>query len=254
MTKPLYVRGTELGAGIPKICVPVTGETRDDIITQVKSAVDAGAELIEWRMDFWKEESPQKYLEETLYAVSGAASDVPLIFTIRTDREGGNFRYSARDYVALNETAAESGRADLIDIEYLQDPEEMGPLIEKLQSLGVRVIASNHDFEKTAENDELLEKFSRLEESGADVIKMAVMPQDTADTERLMACTRQTVDNITDKPVIAMAMGKDGTASRIEGENFGSCVTFGTVGKGSAPGQMPIGELRELLEELHRKK
>ena len=132
MTKPLYVRGTELGAGIPKICVPVTGETRDDIITQVKSAVDAGAELIEWRMDFWKEESPQKYLEETLYAVSGAASDVPPIFTIRTDREGGNFRYSARDYVALNETAAESGRADLIDIEYLQDPEEMGPLIEKL--------------------------------------------------------------------------------------------------------------------------
>ena len=254
MTKPLYVRGTALGSGMPKICVPVTGETKDDILTQVKSAADAGAELIEWRMDFWKEESPKKYLEETLYAVSGAAPDIPLIFTIRTDREGGNFRYSARDYIALNETAAESGRADLIDIEYLQDPEEMGALIEKLQGLGVKVIASNHDFEKTAENDELLEKFSRLGESGADVLKMAVMPHDTSDTERLMACTRQTVDEVTDKPVIAMAMGKDGTVSRIEGENFGSCVTFGTIGNASAPGQLPIGELRELLEELHRKK
>ena len=41
----------------------------------------------------------------------------------------------------------------------------------------------------------------------------------------------------TEKPVIAMSMGNLGSMSRIAGENFGSSVTFATVGKASAPGQ-----------------
>ena len=41
--------------------------------------------------------------------------------------------------------------------------------------------------------------------------------------------------------------------TRISGENFGSGITFGTVGAASAPGQFPIGELRSLLDALHEK-
>ena len=77
MTKPLYVRGTALGSGMPKICVPVTGETKDDILTQVKSAADAGAELIEWRMDFWKEERRKTVKKGSVpSSVSGVGSAI----------------------------------------------------------------------------------------------------------------------------------------------------------------------------------
>ncbi|MBQ1490592.1 MAG: type I 3-dehydroquinate dehydratase, partial [Blautia sp.] len=53
-------------------------------------------------------------------------------------------------------------------------------------------------------------------------------------------------------PIIAMAMGEMGQESRIYGERYGSCLTFGTVGASSAPGQLPVGELKEKLSQVHR--
>ena len=56
MTKPVYIKGIRLGEGIPRICVPVVGENRAEILEQAREAVRAGADLVEWRMDYWKEE------------------------------------------------------------------------------------------------------------------------------------------------------------------------------------------------------
>jgi 3-dehydroquinate dehydratase-1 len=57
----------------------------------------------------------------------------------------------------------------------------------------------------------------------------------------------------TEKPLISMSMGSLGSISRIAGENFGSAVTFATVGAASAPGQFPIRELRMMMDALHGK-
>jgi 3-dehydroquinate dehydratase-1 len=47
-------------------------------------------------------------------------------------------------------------------------------------------------------------------------------------------------------------MGPHGALSRIAGFAFGSALTFGVAAAGSAPGQMPIGELRAAIELLRR--
>jgi 3-dehydroquinate dehydratase-1 len=47
-----------------------------------------------------------------------------------------------------------------------------------------------------------------------------------------------------------MSMGKLGAVSRFTGSVFGSALTFGTVGKSSAPGQIPAVKLKELLSFL----
>ena len=91
-----------------------------------------------------------------------------------------------------------------------------------------------------------------MDASGADILKMAVMPKDFEDVAAIMQATNE-MTKLTDRPLISMAMGDTGSMSRISGENFGSCVTFGTVGKASAPGQFPIKELRMMMEALHRK-
>ena len=54
------------------------------------------------------------------------------------------------------------------------------------------------------------------------------------------------------RPVITMSMGAAGCISRISGEFTGSCVTFGSGAQASAPGQLPMTELQEVLEVLHR--
>ena len=57
----------------------------------------------------------------------------------------------------------------------------------------------------------------------------------------------------TEKPLVSMSMGNLGSMSRIAGENFGSSITFATVGEASAPGQFPIKELRMMMSALHEK-
>lgn len=68
-----------------------------------------------------------------------------------------------------------------------------------------------------------------------------------------MQATSDMAENFTEKPLISMAMGEEGMISRIAGENFGSCVTFGTVGEASAPGQLPLKELKRMMNALHVK-
>ena len=44
-----------------------------------------------------------------------------------------------------------------------------------------------------------------------------------------------------------MSMGRLGVISRVAGELTGSAMTFATNGKASAPGQIPIEEMRQIL-------
>jgi 3-dehydroquinate dehydratase-1 len=147
---------------------------------------------------------------------------------------------------------AASHKADLVDVEVFAGKGEKRPLITALQQEGVTVIASSHDFAKTDDRDTLLARFHRMDESGADILKMAVMPQTFENVADIMQVTSEMREE-TEKPLISMSMGSLGSISRIAGENFGSAVTFATVGAASAPGQFPIRELRMMMDALHGK-
>ena len=251
MTKPVFVKDCIIGEGIPCICVPVTGKTREEILSQTAEAVKAGADLVEWRADLWEEENRLARVEEMLFALDGVLKGIPLLFTVRSSEEGGILAISPEEQTALIERAAASGKTDLADVEYLRAPGTMKRLIRNLHSRGVAVIASSHDFERTGTREELLEKLDRLDQSGADILKLAVMPENSEDVEVLMEAVSEMSRNHTQKPLIAMSMGDLGQISRIRGEAFGSSVTFGTAGPGSAPGQLPVAELREKMEAFH---
>ena len=45
MTKPVFVKNCMIGEGIPKICVPITGKTREQILSQAEETVRAGADM-----------------------------------------------------------------------------------------------------------------------------------------------------------------------------------------------------------------
>ena len=50
---------------------------------------------------------------------------------------------------------------------------------------------------------------------------------------------------------MTMSMGGTGVISRLAGEVFDSAFTFGAGKEASAPGQIPIADLRKVLEILH---
>ena len=90
------------------------------------------------------------------------------------------------------------------------------------------------------EEDRPLHKIKRLREMGVSVI-----------ASHLLDVTAQFREENPDTPVITMSMGSLGGISRISGETFGSCVTFGAHEKPSAPGQFAMKELRQMLDTIH---
>ena len=95
-------------------------------------------------------------------------------------------------------------------------------------------------------------RLRKMQDMGADILKVAVMPQNKADVLTLLSATEEMYRLYAQRPLLTMSMASDGVISRLCGEVFGSAATFGMVGQGSAPGQIPADQLEQVLEILHR--
>ena len=244
------VRKVEIGKGIPKICVPVVGITRDDIIDAACKAKET-ADLVEWRADWYEDVLDFKKTEKMMEELRETLGDIPLLFTFRTLKEGGEKEIEKSVYVKLNEMAVKTGFADLVDAEAFTGTDEVNTIVETAHLYGVKVIASNHDFQKTPPKEEIVSRLCFMQECGADIVKIAVMPQSKKDVLTLLLATEEMVREHAKCPVVTMSMSEVGVVSRICGEAFGSALTFGAVKKASAPGQLGAEELRMLLKILH---
>ena len=95
---------------------------------------------------------------------------------------------------------------------------------------------SNHDFFKTPSKEEIISRLCAMQEKGADIPKIAVMPQSKKDVLTLLSATNEMVEEHANRPIITMSMAATGVISRLAGEVFGSCLTFGAAKKGKCSG------------------
>lgn len=190
-------------------------------------------------------------MQQALSDIRQILADIPLLFTFRSKKEGGETEISDEAYFELNRQAAISGLADLIDIELFNDEAHIRAVIDVAHGAGVKVIMSNHDFHKTPAQEDIIYRLRRMQELGADLPKIAVMPQTPQDVLTLLSATLTMKEKYATRPIITMSMAKMGGVSRVTGRLFGSAMTFGTVGQASAPGQIAIKELREMMDILY---
>lgn len=249
---PVVVRDVRIGEGIPKICVPVVGTTEKNIIEEAEALKTIPVDVVEWRADWFEDVCDYEKVEGVLVQLREALGNLPLLFTFRTLREGGERNLRVEDYAELNRQAARSGYVDLIDVEAFTGNEVMQGLIADAHTCGVKVVASNHDFDKTPEKAEIIRRLCRMQELGADISKIAVMPRDKKDVLTLLSATEEMVREYADRPVITMSMAGTGMISRVCGEVFGSSITFGAASKASAPGQIDVNELETVLGIIHK--
>ena len=246
------VRNIEIGAGIPKICVPIVGVTREEILAAAENIKSTKADVVEWRVDWYEDIFDFTKTEATMQALREVLGEMPILFTFRTSKEGGEKAIETEAYVELNQNAAKTGLIDLVDVEVFTGDEAVKAVVETAHANGVKVIASNHDFHKTPAKEEIVSRLRKMQELGADIPKIAVMPQNKKDVLTLLAATEEMVSEYADRPIITMSMSGTGVISRLCGEVFGSALTFGAVGKVSAPGQMGIEDLTTVLGLLHK--
>lgn len=248
------VRNLKIGEGIPKICVPIVGKTIEEIEEQAKEIVALSIDLVEWRCDWYENVSSREKVSEVMRELRNVLGDIPLLFTFRTAEEGGEKTIGLDEYVALNKMAIESGNMDLVDVQMLLGDDVLKQLAEYAHKYGVKIVASNHDFTKTPEQEVIVGRLQHMQELGADIAKIAVMPNTKEDVKKLLEATREVSQNEDSGPIITMAMSELGKNSRIEGEIYGSAVTFGSAKEASAPGQIPARELADFLQDVHERK
>lgn len=252
MSGTVTVKNVTLGEGMPKICVPLVGATLPELEIEAEALKDLAPDVAEWRCDLFAGVEDLEEVKEALRRISTIVPDIPLIFTFRSTREGGDKEISKTYYTELNRTAAESGLVDIIDVELFNEEEEVQELIAAAHACGVFVILSNHDFQGTPSEEEIVSRLRRAQELGGDLPKIAVMPGSPGDVLTLLSATNQMQERYADRPIITMSMGGEGVVSRLAGEIFGSALTFGAAHKPSAPGQVAAAELKNVLELLHR--
>ena len=250
--RTVTVRDMTIGTGMPKICVPIVGGSREDILEQAAAIRNSPADLVEWRVDCLHGISTLSLLTVLTFLseLRKTLGDLPLLFTFRTSKEGGERDLSPRDYEELYKSALSSGLVDLLDVELSHGEAVVSRLLHIAHDKGVPVIVSSHDFEKTPPREDIVETLKTMEKWGADIAKVAVMPQSEEDVETLLNAT-QDFRKTARIPAITISMGERGMVSRLSGEVYGSDVTFGTVGAGSAPGQMDAVLLKQALEQTH---
>ena len=236
-----------LDNGMPKICVPIVGHSVDELVQECRYLQDKIYDVVELRIDFLKDVTSL----EALDAVRRELPNGAILFTFRTKEEGGETAVPETYYFDLINYAIESGKVDAVDVEYFRSRESIEKTLAAAKAHNVTVIMSNHDFDKTPSFDDITGRLTGMKKLGADVAKLACMPTSAKDVLTLLSATEAVKAQYPDEPIITMSMGKLGAISRISGEIFGSALTFGSAKKASAPGQLEVTTLQQILRALH---
>lgn len=248
----VMVRSLRIGEGIPKICAPIVGKTKDEILSEAEKLLSASVDLAEWRTDWFCDVLDLREVLAVLKDLREILGDMPLLFTFRTAAEGGEKSIKPEYYQELNKAAAQSGHIDLLDVELSAGEAAMSELIVEAHRYGVKALASSHDFSGTPDQEEMIWRLCKMQSLAADILKIAVMPQTPKDVLTLLLATEEMHRKYATCPLVTMAMSGMGMVTRLCGELFGSAITFGAAAKASAPGQIETKELAEILAFFHK--
>ncbi|MEX3801784.1 type I 3-dehydroquinate dehydratase [Acinetobacter baumannii] len=233
-----------------KTIVPITAKTKEQALAQAQVIANtADADLAEFRIDLLSFASDTKQVIALGHELKKILGNKPMIATIRTKNEGSQPEISDADYGKTYQAYLKNPFMDWLDVEMFRDQKVVSEIVQKAHQKKVLVVMSNHDFQKTPSQDEIEKRLLKQDQMGADVLKIAVMPKSKQDVFTLMNATLK-VSQQTTKPLLTMSMGQLGTISRVATANMGGSYSFGMIGQASAPGQIDVTKLKQILQTV----
>ena len=235
------------------ICVPIVGPSIEEILSQVQEAVQAKVDLIELRPDMWMKNShisEEAYISTIVNLVEEVHSKyekMPMLFAWRSLAEGGETSLSNENYGNLLQAIVDQNVVDAVDVELFAYTDTIGQIIKEAHHQGLQTVMSYHNFLSTPKVKRLHIYAERMISAGAAVIKFALMPTTNEDVLSVLQFTKELTERYPQLPRITMSMGKLGQMTRTCGHVFGNCLTFGTLGQASAPGQVEVAVLKQLV-------
>lgn len=241
---------TQTAATAVKTIVPITAKNKEQALAQAQVIANtADADLAEFRIDLLSFASDTKQVIALGHELKKVLGNKPMIATIRTKNEGGQLEISDADYGKTYQAYLKNPFMDWLDVEMFRDQKVVSEIVQKAHQKKVLIVISNHDFQKTPSQDEIEKRLLKQDQMGADILKIAVMPKSKQDVFTLMNATLK-VSQQTTKPLLTMSMGQLGTISRVATANMGGSYSFGMIGQASAPGQIDVTKLKQILQTV----
>jgi 3-dehydroquinate dehydratase-1 len=248
--KKVSIRDKVLGGPAPLTCLPLVAADHPSLLEQAEQLLPFHPDTLEWRVDKFDAVRDTEAVTKALAALRETIGNIPLIVTCRIIDEGGFQEISPDDRLRVNEAVIASGLVDLVDTELSNGEAMIGQVRQACLKTETKLILSYHNFDKTPEEGFITERLCAAQKLGGDVAKVAVMPKNYRDVLTLLSATYTARTELLDIPIITMAMGTEGAITRIAGGLFGSDLTFAIGKASSAPGQIPIEELRNAWSAL----
>jgi len=220
-----------------KICASVTARTLKEVKQMAKKAERDGADLLEIRVDYAREQ----YSLDEIRKLSG----LPMIATNRASCEGGMFKGSEEERISQLFAAADAD-FDFADVELSTKGSK--EILRKLTNTGTSTIVSIHIFD-TADLPTLKSVFKKELRCHTDVCKIVALAQEFKDN---LECLRFLGEASKKTDVACFCTGELGLTSRLISPLFGGCFTYAAVerGKEAAKGQLTVSEMRSFYEVL----
>jgi 3-dehydroquinate dehydratase-1 len=230
----LYIGRCKLG-NVPLIAGVLTDS---DVVDLGPEHMDS-ADIVELRVDMFDSLAPEHV--EKVFRIAREKFGKPVIATVRGSKEGG--RKEIQDRPAMYRFVIPF--SDAVDVEILAD-DVMKQTKDLCRDKGRLLIGSYHNFESTPSDNFLEQLIATGIRNGADVVKIAVTAMEEDDFIRLMLLTMR----FKSQGVITIAMGDKGLPSRIFSPLFGSLITYGSINKPSAPGQLSAVQIMDIFKKL----
>jgi 3-dehydroquinate dehydratase/shikimate dehydrogenase len=207
-----------------KICVTIGRGRHRSLLEEWKAAAEAGAELVELRIDCLRREPDLKRILAERFT--------PLVFTIRRSSDGGLWRGPEEKRQRILREAIAAG------VEYVDLEDDIAGSIPRFGK--TQRIVSHHSFKKPPDDLEALARTMR--EAGADIVKIAANARTLGEAGRMLELVRDA-----DGPTIALAMGTIGFFTRVLGAKYGSPFTYSGFNpdRTFAPGMPRFLDLRQ---------
>lgn len=242
------------------IIVPLTAAELDGLRAECAAIAALGegvVDMVEWRVDRFDVAARDGEIGDALAAIRSALPGMPVLATYRTPAEENrpDLRPDApatspdhpEAYVDLVARLAAAEGVALVDVERAHP--RAADALAACHARGTAVVLSEHHFTSAASVEAVRAAFAAMEDAGADVGKLAVMPASRAEVTALVHGTALAAETAS-IPLIGIAMGALGRVSRIAAPAFGSAASYCTVGEASAPGQVPATEARRIVDQL----
>jgi 3-dehydroquinate dehydratase / shikimate dehydrogenase len=226
------------------LCIPICAQTTDAALALMEQA-EPLADCLELRIDQIRDCNLEQLMKRRRPGTG-------ILVTNRSKAEGGGFLSSERERIALLKQAVALG-ADLVDIEASTAKPLLKELKTEIEKHGRRTrwIVSSHDLESTPSESALQKRFNACTKMGADIVKICTYAREMADNLRVLGLIPYARKK--GQGIIAFCMGEKGRISRVMAPLLGSYLSFASLDKGaeSAPGQLTIAEMKEILKIFH---